>query len=190
MPTKLDNDPVFDQELYLSPKEQDLLLTALSSNKPIQFDNNLSYPTMPTNGSRPSGPRSSSNPQQYGQSGRSSFEHNDNYTSPLQHTPGSAAYGGLEFDSPFLDPDLDEGNFDWEINGDQMIGSLPGTSMDDEEGDLHDKRKMSEDDAEDNEGGGKRREGEDKTGKKPGRKPLTSEPTSVRLYMYSLHLPN
>ena len=177
---------MFDQELYLSPKEQDLLLTALNSNKPAQSSSNIPYPPMPRTGSRPSGPRSSSNFQPYDQSGRSSLDQNDIYTSPPQQTPGSAAFGGFEFDSPFLDLDLDDGNFDWDINGDQMIGSLPGTSIDDEDGDLHDKRKMSEDDAEDNEGGGKRREGEDKTGKKPGRKPLTSEPTSVSSFVSSL----
>ena len=186
MPIPPQNDSIYDQELYLSPKEQDLLLTALNSHKPTQSSGNLSYPPMPTTGSRPSGPRSNSNPQPYDQSGRSSLEHNDIYTATLQRAPGSAVHRGLEFDSPFLDLDLDAGNFDWDINGDQMIGSLPGTSIEDEDGDLHDKRKMSEDDAEENEGGGKRREGEDKIGKKPGRKPLTSEPTSVGLYMHPL----
>jgi len=45
--------------------------------------------------------------------------------------------------------------------------------------DLHDKRKSPDDDKEEQENGAKRREGEEKVAKKPGRKPLTSEPTNV-----------
>lgn len=59
-----------------------------------------------------------------------------------------------------------------------MIGSLPGDSP---EGESNEKRKSPDEDGdEDEEGGGKRREGDDKQAKKPGRKPLTSEPTTVR----------
>ena len=178
MTLALRDESTFDADLYLSPKEQDLLLTALSSNKSGLANNKRSYPPMSTNVVRPSGPRSTSNPLQFQQSGRNSLDNNDVYASPVQKTPGSGGIGVDE--SPFLDYDLDEGNFDWDINGDQMIGSLPGTSLDDdEETDLHDKRKISDDDAEDIDGGGKRREGDDKTSKKPGRKPLTSEPTSA-----------
>ena len=89
--------------------------------------------------------------------------------------------GHLDFepdDSPYLDFDIDgEGDdtFDFDANG-EMIGDLPEIGTD---GDLHDKRKSIEDQDDDDEGGGKRREGDDKSGKKPGRKPLTSEPTSV-----------
>lgn len=89
-----------------------------------------------------------------------------------QSEPGS---GHLDFnpdDSPYLDFDIDgdgDESYDFDGNG-QMIGDIPG--------DLHEKRK-SFDGNDDDEGGGKRREGEDKSGKKPGRKPLTSEPTTV-----------
>ncbi|MCJ1405273.1 DNA-binding transcription factor yap1 [Xylographa trunciseda] len=179
MSLALHDDSTFDADLYLSPKEQDLLLTALNSNKSGLAENKRSYPPMSANSVRPSGPRSTSNPLQYQPSGRNSLDNNDFHASPVQKTPGSGAIGVNE--SPFLDYDLDDGNFDWDINGDQMIGSLPGTSLDDDDdADLHDKRKISDDDADDNEGGGKRREGDDKTTKKPGRKPLTSEPTSKR----------
>ena len=65
--------------------------------------------------------------------------------------------------------------FDYDEN-DRMIGDLP----DDPASDLHDKRKSIDGEDDDDEGGGKRREGADKTAKKPGRKPLTSEPTSKR----------
>jgi len=61
-----------------------------------------------------------------------------------------------------------------------MIGKLPGSSSDGDT-ETHDKRQHPDDDDDDEEdGGGKRREG-DKGSKKPGRKPLTNEPTSVSL---------
>lgn len=99
---------------------------------------------------------------------------NPNYTPNMSSAPGS---GKLEFsdDSPFLDfdPEADFGDDTFDFDDDsRMIGDLPG--------DLHDKRKSVDGKDDDDEGGGKRREGEDKTtAKKPGRKPLTSEPTSV-----------
>lgn len=100
------------------------------------------------------------------------------FDSNTQSEPSS---GHLDFnpdESPYLDFDIDgdgdgdgDDSYDFDSNG-QMIGEMP------ESGELHDKRK-SMDDNDDDEGGGKRREGEDKSGKKPGRKPLTSEPTTV-----------
>ncbi|EXJ82715.1 hypothetical protein A1O3_06529 [Capronia epimyces CBS 606.96] len=95
-------------------------------------------------------------------------------TPTMSSAPGS---GNLDFsdDSPFLDfdPEVDLGDENYEFDEDsQMIGEIPG--------DLHDKRKSVEGKDEDAEGGGKRRESEDKAAKKPGRKPLTSEPTSKR----------
>ena len=102
-----------------------------------------------------------------------------NYSPTTQMNPGS---GQLAFsdDSPYLDfqdGEFDDSNFDFDASG-RMIGDLP--DEDDVEDHLHDKRKsMGDGDDENDEGGGKRREGEDKTAKKPGRKPLTVEPTSV-----------
>jgi AP-1-like transcription factor len=100
----------------------------------------------------------------------------DLFGSPVQSAPGS---GNLDFgtdESPYLDFDVDgEDGFNFDDEG-QMIGDLPGDNSGNDE---HHKRKSIPDDEEDDEGGGKRREGDDKSGKKPGRKPLTSEPTSV-----------
>ena len=97
----------------------------------------------------------------------------------LNFTPNMSAppSGNLDFsdDSPFLDfdPDADfDDGYDYDEN-DRMIGDIPDS-------DLHEKRKSIDGDDDDDEGGGKRREGEEKTSKKPGRKPLTSEPTSKR----------
>jgi len=180
MTNSAQDNGLFNSDLYLSPKEQGLLLTALNSNNPTQPASNRSYPQVVTNGSKPNASRSNSNPRHLAQSNRRSLDNSEFYASPLQQAPGSALLGNLSFeDSPYLDFEQDDGNLDWDINGDQLIESLPGTSVDDEDGDLHDKRKASDDDGEENDGGGKRREGEDRVGKKPGRKPLTSEPTSV-----------
>ncbi|KUJ23001.1 PAP1-domain-containing protein [Mollisia scopiformis] len=102
--------------------------------------------------------------------------------SPLQ-APGSGTLNGFE-ESPFIDYDYEfdaDGSFDYDFSNDsqgQMIGKLPGTSSDGD-ADTHDKRSHPDDDEEE-EGGGKRREGDEKSSKKPGRKPLTSEPTSKR----------
>jgi AP-1-like factor len=102
--------------------------------------------------------------------------------SPIQ-APESGTLNGFE-ESPFIDYDYDfdaDGSFDYDFNNDsqgQMIGKLPGTSSDGD-ADTHDKRSHPDDDGEDEDGGGKRREGDEKSSKKPGRKPLTSEPTSV-----------
>jgi AP-1-like factor len=110
--------------------------------------------------------------------------------SPLQ-APGSGTLNGFE-ESPFIDYDYDfdpDGSFDYDFGSQgQMIGKLPGTSSDGD-ADTHDKRSHPDDDGEEGEGGGKRREGDEKTGKKPGRKPLTSEPTSVSPSEASVILP-
>jgi hypothetical protein len=95
----------------------------------------------------------------------------------LQTSPPSGHFDFGPDDSPYLDFDIDgEGDDSLDFDGQgQMIGDLPETTSE-----LHDKRK-SIDGKDGDEGGGKRRESEDKTGKKPGRKPLTSEPTTVSI---------
>lgn len=80
-------------------------------------------------------------------------------------------------DSPYLDFDLDadgDDHFDFENNG-QMLDDFASDVND--VNDLHEKRKSLDDN--DDEGGGKRREGEGGSNKKPGRKPLTAEPTTA-----------
>lgn len=149
----------------LSPHQQDLLFAALNSNRATATD------------------------QQNGDgqtiAPAAAF---DNTTSPLQ-APGSGSLTNLD-ESPFIDYDYDfdneasYGEYDFSnISQGQMIGNLPGTSSDGDAAphDSHDKRSLSDDDENDDEPDGKRREGDDKTSKKPGRKPLTSEPTSVSL---------
>ena len=101
---------------------------------------------------------------------------------PGSFTESPLQASGFE-ESPFIDYDYEfdaDGSYDqYDFNDSQgqMIGNLPGTSSDGD-AENHDKR-SHEDDGDDEEGGGKRREGDEKLSKKPGRKPLTSEPTSV-----------
>lgn len=99
-------------------------------------------------------------------------------------TPTNGHLGSFEY-TPDLDY-LDGGdNFDFENAdlGGVMIGALPGSGAgnDIENGEGHEKRK-SPDDNNDEEGGDAKRQ-ETKEGekgvKKPGRKPLTNEPTTV-----------
>lgn len=155
-----DNKSSNPSSTYLSPHEENLLFAALNSNKapdkphPLSTNNLNLYP----------------------------MDFND---SPVQQTPGSGTLGSFN-DSPFVDDYYDfdiDGQFDFDASNDalegQMIGKLPGTSSSDGDEILHDKRGHPEDEDEDEEGGGKRREGDEKSSKKPGRKPLTSEPTSV-----------
>ena len=164
----------FGSELSLTPSQEGLLRTALSSN-------NVSSngPQKPFAGSLSNGGSYSNSKQQ---SGDSTGTGANVYTSPIQKTPGSGQLDNFD-ESPFLDyENLDDGNFDWDNNGEQLFGDLPENEFNDDV-ELHDKRKASDGQDDDDEASSKRREGEDKSGKKtaqkPGRKPLTGEPTTV-----------
>ncbi|KAL1591685.1 DNA-binding transcription factor yap1 [Paraconiothyrium brasiliense] len=159
-------------QFYLDPNQQDLLLAALASNN--QNTNDIFAAGLDA--------KQTMNGLSNGQQFNFPVDNIDQgfFTSPQQSTPASAFnnIGGIE-ESPFGDY-LDGDNFDFDNadNGDLMIGALPGDSPS-KEGEASEKRKSPGDDA-DEDGGGKRREGDDKQAKKPGRKPLTSEPTTKR----------
>lgn len=157
-------------DLYLSPNQTDLLVAALTSNKPIATRSNMPG----------------------GNSGAKSAETSAGASGPSM--PGSGRLD-LSDESPFLDYPLDgEGDDSYNFDEDgQMFGDLPDDDAADTVADayehLHDKRKSIDGADDDDTGGGKRREGEDKTAKKPGRKPLTSEPTTVGYSPTSLQYP-
>lgn len=151
---------------YLSRNQQDLLYAALNSQA-----SNSHYPIK----------RSSSDPENPTMSainGNALFmspqnAELDNFDVDLDYTP----------DMDYLDGDS---GFDFENAdlGGEMIGALPGRSegSDDARTDGHEKRKSPDDADDDEEGDAKRQEtqeGEKGGAKKPGRKPLTSEPTTV-----------
>ena len=168
---------LFNPDSSLTPDQEGLLRIALSSNAANKSSPRQSMQGALADTHHPSDPGQ--------QSSVSMANGNGLFTSPTQKTPGSGQLDSFE-DSPFLDYDnLDDGNFDWDTNGDQLFGDLPGGELNDDNSELHDKRKASTDDNDEDEGSSKRREGDDKGGKKtpqkPGRKPLTGEPTTVRL---------
>jgi AP-1-like factor len=153
---------------YLDATQQDLLLAALASNNQ---DPNDIFSTA-----------NNSNNKHNNSQFHYPTDHVDPtfFTSPQQSTPADAfASLGVE-ESPFADYLDGDTSFDFDKADDAalMIGALPGDTPSDES---HEKRKSPDDDGDEEEGGGKRREGGDKQAKKPGRKPLTSEPTTVRL---------
>ncbi|KAF2262004.1 PAP1-domain-containing protein [Lojkania enalia] len=154
---------------YLDSNQQDLLLAALASNNQSTdglFSNGLGdKPAM--NGSQYQYPVDNMDP--------------NFFTSPQQSTPAGAFSNVNVDESPFADYLDGDNSFDFDNadNSDLMIGALPGDSPKRKD-DAAEKRKSPDDDVADPDGGGKRREPEDKTAKKPGRKPLTSEPTTKR----------
>lgn len=148
------------QDFILTPQQQSLLYAALNSNKTAGSPVNNAMTLSP-----------------------SSFD----------GSPAAQAHGLSNFiDSPLLDYDYEFNNpadssfdfsFDNGNDGSRMIGNLPGapsTAKSDSVSDHDSPEKRSHpDDDDEEENGPKRRESEDKVSKKPGRKPLTTEPTSV-----------
>ncbi|EKG11847.1 Basic-leucine zipper (bZIP) transcription factor [Macrophomina phaseolina MS6] len=174
----------FNSHLYLSPNQQDLLMAALNSNNPN------GHPVKSSNFPAGHSAKTSDASQQQPFS-------LDGLDPTFFPPDGSAAdFGNFNLDeSPYADFLDGDGTFEFDPNdtSDLLIGSLPGDQNQqgqsksptqrsaDDDTETGDKRKSPADDHdEDGEGGGKRREGEDKTAKKPGRKPLTSEPTTKR----------
>ncbi|KAI5257439.1 PAP1-domain-containing protein [Aureobasidium subglaciale] len=99
-----------------------------------------------------------------------------------------ADMSALEFEdtSPYLDYLDGDTSFDFDasdLNGQHMFENMDSNASnksDSSNGDKPDKRKSPEEDSLEDEVDAKRREGEPKEAKKPGRKPLTSEPTTKR----------
>jgi len=150
----------FLQNLYLSPEQEKQLLQALA---PPQKNGNANTLSPPTSNPLPMSPSSfSGSPQQKNPNSFQESPYLDNY----DYSFGDSTY---DFDTP-------------DVTG-QMIGDLPDASTSDSpenEGSEKEKRAHPDDeDDEENKNGAKRRESTEKVPKKPGRKPLTSEPTSV-----------
>ncbi|EED21020.1 bZIP transcription factor AP-1/Yap1, putative [Talaromyces stipitatus ATCC 10500] len=166
-----DFNSIYQQNLYLSPEQQNLLMAALNSN-------NASQKQVENEGTKNrSRTQSSSNETTPSNSNGFDPASSTYFESPLlQDAPGSGHLGFGSDESPFLDfdPDVD---FDFQ-GADQLIGDLP--DFDGRES--GDKRKSLGGNEEDASNGKKRRESDDKdkAAKKPGRKPLTSEPTTKR----------
>ena len=167
-------------DLSLTPDQQLLLRAALASNQsstmPAVDSNSLAHDlsTMKSGGMQ-----STTNPEQKPQTIDLGRSNSDAQIPPFQ-APSEFANlgdGGLLGDF-LLDLQFEPGNSGWANNSQQTFETLPENLNHDGEAELHDKRKNPES-VEDEEGDSKRRESEDKTVKKPGRKPLTEEPTTV-----------
>lgn len=170
---------LFSPDLSLTPDQQDLLRTALSSNRPsatVGVNPNASVRVF--NSAKPSVDRSNNIPKQAHQNLDSVAGVPQVQKPPLQISPRSGALGKFD-DSPLIDSEYDDANFDWDNSGDALFGSFPG-NLEGDDNDIHDKRKNPGGEEDEEGSGSKRQEGEDKTVKKAGRKPLTGgEPTTV-----------
>jgi len=148
---------------YLSPNQQDLLLAALQSQAEHR---------QPTSAPASDKPRDSSHPS-------SAMNDIDLFMSPQQAELEQFAADN----TPDLDyPEGDSFDFDNVDLGGEMIGAVPGNGAQaNGKGDMHEKRKSRADNDAIEGGESKRQETEEseKAAKKPGRKPLTTEPTTV-----------
>lgn len=143
--------------IILTPQQQSLLFAALNSNR---GNNGLSNNAPSNNGLNMSPLQFDGSPVQ-----DESFQ-----TSP-----------DIDYDYDYAGPDS---SFDLSFdtgNQPRMIGDLPGAKRalrsDSSDPESPDKRSHPDDD--EGSPGAKRRESEEKVAKKPGRKPLTTEPSSV-----------
>ena len=148
----------------LTDAQQDLLLAALNSQ--AAGNSQTAYTAV----EKPASTKRST-------SDLTELKMNDN---ALYMSPQNAE---LDFNGDY-NPDfdyLDGNNYESDnadLDGD-LIGSLPGEHAVGGAG-IHEKRKNSDEHGSDEEGDAKRQESE-KGAKKPGRKPLTSEPTTVSI---------
>ncbi|KAL8671153.1 MAG: hypothetical protein Q9168_004330 [Polycauliona sp. 1 TL-2023] len=171
------NSPTFGPDTSLTPDQQSLLQTALAYNSAskstLNGDDSFASPNTFSASSAAVGNGNLSPAQQM-----MAPQHDPFYQSPIQDVSNLGIDGFVD-ESPFIDgQDFEDGNFDWDNSGDLLFGDLPPGP--DHESDIHDKRKNDHDD-DDEDGQNKRREGNEKNIKKPGRKPLNnSEPTTKR----------
>lgn len=151
----------------LAPEQRRLLLAALSSYKKNPTGNSPSDSN--NSGATPSAQANMASVQGVSPSVFSNSE---------SHANGTADPAlSLDFDA------FDHNNFNFDLDDaaaqDGLQDTFTGFPLDgDGQGE---KRKSPEEDEDgDEEGDAKRHEGDEKGSKKPGRKPLTSEPTTVR----------
>lgn len=146
--------------LVLTPQQQSLLFAALNSNRPSNGQSN--------NGFNPAPLQYDASPVQGG--GASSFQNSPEFE--------------YDYDFPGADSSAFDVSFD-DVNHAKMIGDLPGSkrSLKSDSADGESPEKRSHPDDEESPGA-KRRESEEKVAKKPGRKPLTTEPSSVSRLLF------
>lgn len=162
-----------DPQYNLSPDQQTLLVAALASNRPSSSNKASANDRASKTSDKEKDDEHPAKQNGYRKNT------NDYPNQSAQNALTSGQFPELD-DSPFgfdLDADVDD-KFEFDSNG-QFIDDFAGDVSQIDAGDLHEKRKSIGDKDDEEEGGGKRRESEGGSGKKPGRKPLTAEPTSV-----------
>ena len=181
----------FGVDAYLSRNQQDLLVAALSSqsaNSQLQKDVGKAEKR---NSTGQTFHREPYNQQQnfvadYNSSNLLPQQNNTEEKSTTAYSLEDTSYvdwlgasDGLDYSAV---DDVQAWNEDLDENQPAIDGDNDASADDDHEleSDLHDKRKMSGDINEEDETENKRREGEEKVAKKPGRKPLISEASTVR----------
>jgi AP-1-like transcription factor len=173
-----------DSQFYLSPNQQDLLVAALASNKPASQRRAVGNSINSKTSESGTDPDMSARQDAYSNSA-------DGYFGPLPQESSSHAPPLPTDGIPYLGFDLDaDGDdlYDFDELG-QLAGDLPGDDSQLDANELHEKRKsIGDKDDDDEDGGGKRRESDTGPGKKPGRKPLTAEPTTVSFSLFSSFL--
>lgn len=107
------NGTAFGPDLSLTPSQEGLLHTALSSNNPTKSSSQ-------TASTRPAANARFSSDQKYN-AGSAMANGANLYTSPIQQTPGSGQLSNFDESPSFLDYDLDDGNFDWDNSGDRLL---------------------------------------------------------------------
>ncbi|KAI4251053.1 MAG: hypothetical protein LQ352_005091 [Teloschistes flavicans] len=170
------DNTVYGPDLSLTPSQQSLLRTALSSNNP---DTSVSKRVSNTNISPSDLSAVASSGNMLPVQENPGRQNDSIYRSPDQSALNPITDPFNLDDTPFIDGhDFEDANFDWDDTEEQLFGDLPGESA--LGNGIHDKRKNNDDD-ENEDGKNKRHEGNEKNSKKPGRKPLnSSEPTTKR----------
>ena len=167
-------ESTFNPDTSLNAEQQALLRSALASNKPPV--NSISNQSKPSSAS----PSSMANGKPNGNASAA-----DNSIDPARAYPSpddlqQPLKSGRFDEGPLLDFGFDDGSFDWENNDDSLdFGN--NTHLEDDHPEHDEKRKHPDSEEDDQEGSHKRLESEDKASKKPGRKPITGEPTTVSL---------
>lgn len=148
----------------LAPEQQKLLLAALASNKKRRSESNANASTNNTANSNDTVSASSVNPSVFSKANSDPFAMTSTASSTFDLGAGDSAFD-VDFSKGF----------------DDFSEPFPNFANGEAEGEQGEKRKVSEDDDDDfdEQGDEKRRDSEPKEAKKPGRKLLTSEPTTV-----------
>lgn len=164
--------PDYSRIPQLSNEQKSLLLAALSSNQRNPTNATSSSFTKKLDGTYPSGINGSMT---------NSLKDSGLYNSPSRDTPTSEKNTGLVTFGDTFFPDYNDRktsfDIDFSLKEDEFHDEYQTFGNDENES--GEKRKNPDDDESDEEFDGKRRESDDKIAKKPGRKLITAEPTTV-----------